>query len=469
MTEAWLLKIKIDKSNRKAVYIQIADGIIQLIKKGVLKANTTLPGTRVLATKLAVNRNTLVRALDVLINEGWLISEERKRIYVSDKVLITGGTKKKEAHKKHIEQISNDVIFFDDGLPDASCTPMEELARAYRRIFTRKGRWQIMNLTSELGDERFRETISSMLNDNRGMSTSLSDICITRGSQMAFFLTAHCLFKKGDLVLVENPGFKAAWETFEHAGATLIPIAVDQDGINIQQVEEVLKKETIKAIYLTPHHQYPTTVTLSLARRLRLIELSNTYNFTLIEDDYDNEYHFTQRPVMPISAHEEAENYVYIGTLSKLIAPAVRIGYIVSSPQFIAQIADLRRIVDRQGDTIMELSILELILSGDIRRHRKRMLSYYEKKRDYFSELLDYYMKDKVTYRKPDGGLAFWVQPIQAVNLAHVKKQVNAKYVSFYTPERFSFDKTITGIRLGYASLTEEKLEEGLRILSKHL
>lgn len=96
------------------------------------------------------------------------------------------------------------LIFFDDGLPDTTCTPMEELARAYRRIFSRKVRWQIMNIASELGDEKFRETISKMLNSNRGMQTSVSELCITRGSQMALYLTAHCLLGKGDNILIEN-------------------------------------------------------------------------------------------------------------------------------------------------------------------------------------------------------------------------------------------------------------------------
>lgn len=469
MTEAWLMKIKIDRTSKQAIYIQITDGIIDLIRKGTLKVNDSLPSTRILASELGVNRNTIVRAFDILTSEGWLTSEERKRFFVCNKLQINNASKRKKTEEKVKEIIHPHMIFFDDGLPDTSCTPIKELARAYRRIFANNGRGQIMNITSELGDEKFRETIAKMLNDTRAMNTSLSELCITRGSQMAFFLTAHCLLDKGDIILVENPGFKSAWETFEHAGATIIPIPVDEEGIDINRIEDLLKTKQIKAVYLTPHHQYPTTVTLSLARRLRLIELSNQHNFTIIEDDYDNEYHFAQRPVMPIAAHEAANNYVYIGTLSKLIAPAVRIGYIVSTPAFITQIGNLRKIIDRQGDTFMERSILELISSGEIRRHRKRMRIYYENKRDFFAELVDHYLHDKVDYKVPDGGLAFWLQPKHAINLFRLKKQANAKWVGFYTPDRFSFDQSITGLRLGYASLPEEKLEEGIRVLSKFL
>lgn len=464
-----ILKDKIDRTATKAIYVQIADLTIDAIKKGILKAGETMPSTRQVASELGVNRNTVVLAFDILINEGWIISEERKRTYVSDKIQISKIDRKKKIAVEPREIYRNDLIFLDDGLPDATLTPMKELARAYRRISSRKGHWQIMNIASELGDEKFRETISSMLNHNRGMQTSISNVCITRGSQMALFLTAHCLLNKGDIVLIENPGYSLAWDTFRHVGAQLIPVNVDEDGIDVDRIEAIVKEKPVKAILLTPHHQYPTTVTLSLARRFQLIELSNKYGFTIIEDDYDNEYHFSQRPIMPISSFEGIQNYVYIGTLSKLIAPAIRVGYIVSNPEFVVKIGKLRKIVDLQGDAIMEQSILDLMLSGDIRRHQKRMLAHYQAKRDFCAELLDKYLKDKVSYKVPDGGLAFWLKMTKEVDLVQLKEKVNTDLVSFYTPDRFSYDDPILGIRLGYASLSESNLERGIRILGKYL
>ena len=465
------LRAQIDRTAKKAIYIQIADGIIGFIKNGTWKAGEIMPGTRQVAAELRVNRNTVVQAFDILLAEGWLISEERKRTCISDKIQITPASEKEEVQQPLTEIYRKDLIFFDDGLPDVSCAPMEELARAYRRIFNRKARWQIMNLASEFGDEKFRHVISNMLNQNRSMRTSSHEICITRGSQMALFLTAHCLLERGDVILVENPGFRPAWEAFEHAGARIIPIPVDDEGIDVIEVESVLQKRKVKAVYLTPHHQYPTTATLSLARRLKLIELSNLYGFTIIEDDYDNVFHFSQRPVLPISSFESMDksNYVYIGSLSKLIAPAIRVGYIAASPRFIIKIGQLRKIIDGQGDTIMEQSIMELIGDGDIRRHQKRMLSYYERKRDYFASLLDHYLPDKVIYKKPDGGLAFWIKPVATVDLFRLKQQANTQLVSFYTSDRFSFDTPFTGLRLGYASLSEAELSNGIEVLAKLL
>lgn len=470
MLRPWLINLEIDKSSSKPIYIQIADALIAYIKNGTLKVGEALPGTRQIASSLNVNRNTVVQAFDVLLSEGWLDTSERKGSYVSDKlpsmIPFRNYPDVKPLDQEELKQ--EDMVFFDDGLPDTSCAPITELARSYRRLFAQKAGWKVMNRASEFGDIRFREAVSRMLNHNRSMNTSAKQICITRGSQMAFFLTAHCLLSPGDVVLIENPGFKPAWETFMHAGATLLPIPVDAEGIRTDEVERVLQKQKVKAIHITPHHQYPTTVTLSLSRRLKLIELSNKYQFTIIEDDYDNEYHFGQRPVMPVSAYEGIRNYVYVGTLSKLIAPAIRIGYIYSSSDFIEQVGRLRKIVDQQGDSIMEQAILELMNSGDISRHKKKMVSYYLEKRDFFASLLDYYLKDKVIYKKPDGGLAFWLQPVDNKDLFRLKETVNLKRVGFYTPDRFSFGAPVPGIRLGYASLSKEDLEKGIRILAKY-
>lgn len=152
-----------------------------------------------------------------------------------------------------------------------------------------------------------------------------------------------------------------------------------------------------------------------------------------------------------------------------MIAPAIRVGYIYSSTSLIDKVGKLRKIIDLQGDNIMEQSILELINSGDIRRHHKRMANYYLEKRDYFESLLNEYLKDKVIYKKPEGGLAYWLIPTSNIDLYKMKELTNKKLVSFYTPDRFSFGEPILGIRIGYASLSRENLKKGVKILSKYL
>lgn len=470
MLRPWPLEIQLDKKSDKVIYLQIADAVIDAIKTGKLVSGNALPGSRELAKLLKVNRNTVVEALDVLIAEGWLVTVDRKGTFVTDSLPTINHSSENKKDSEIIIEKLNSFLVFDDGLPDSRLAPMNDLARAYRELFSRKSRWQIMGYSSELGNLEFRKSIAQMLNFKRGMSISHDQICITRGSQMAMYLASHCILKSGEFVLVENPGYKPAWEAFENSGATLLPIDVESDGLNIKQVEKYLQKhQNIKAIYVTPHHQFPTTVTLSLKKRLRLIELSNQYNFTIIEDDYDNEFHFGQRPILPISSYSALKNYIYIGTFSKIVAPALRIGYLASSHENIQKIGNHRKIIDVQGDNIMEEAILNLINEGKIKRHLKKANLVYKNKRDFFENLLNQYLQDKIIFKKPEGGLAFWIVPKEEIDVLEIFEKLKSQGIQIMSPIRFSFDETIKGFRLGYASLSEKQMEEGIKALSKLL
>lgn len=468
MLRPWTIKIQLEKDSKKAIYLQIADHIIDMIKSGTLKSGDVLQGSRLLAHDLGVNRNTVIKALDILISEGWLYSEERKGLFVSANL----PTNKRDEIRKGIQQEipadrGKEVIIFDSGLPDTQIAPMRELVSAYRQIFNRKSRINPMLNRSEFGALRFRESVSRMLNQTRGMRTDYSQICITRGSQMALFLIAHALLNKGDLILVENPGYAPVWETFRHAGAELMPIAVDEKGINVEDIERVASAQQIKAVYITPHHQYPTTVIMSLDRRLRLIELSNRYGFTIIEDDYDCDFHFGIRPIAPLSSLDGANNTIYIGTFSKMISESLRVGYLVANDGIIQKVGNLRRIIDLQGDNIMEQAILELIESGVIKKHIRKASKYYLNKRNYFAALIDKYLSDKVTYKEPEGGLAFWLKLKNKQDINKLNQALQLRGVSIIPWTNYSFYSEIDGIRLGYASLSESQLERGIQILSK--
>lgn len=473
MLRGWKFEIRLDEKSGKAVYLQIADAIIKDIHSGRLKPGDALPGSRNLSQFLKVNRNTVVEALNVLLIEGWLLSKERQGTFVADTLPDFKSVQKNNRATAVIKNstVKHYHLQIDDGGPDSKIAPITELARAYRQIFNQKARWQMMGYGNELGDLEFRKSVVQMLNHQRGMQVNEQNICITRGSQMALYLTAQCLFAKGDYILIENPGYKPAWKAFEHAGAKLLPVSVDKNGLLLDDVITYLKSgKRIKAIYVTPHRQYPTTATLSLKRRLELIRLSNKYGFTIIEDDYDNEFHFGYRPVLPLSSFTELKKYVYIGTMSKVVAPALRIGYLASNDSaLIEQVGSLRKIIDVQSDNIMEQAILQLIKDGTIKRHIRKATNHYKAKRDFMARVLNKHITNKATYIMPEGGLAFWIVPNKQVDWLQVSKKLKSKGINIITPDTYSFDATINGIRLGYGSLSEKELEEGILAFSKML
>lgn len=470
MLRPWKLEFEIDKKLDKAVYLQIADTIIGDIRSGRLKPGDTLPGSRNLATMLKINRNTVVEAYQVLMNEEWVISKERKGIFVSDQLPALHENR----HERLPDVLDHPVkgygtmVNFDDGHPDSKIAPVTELARAYRQIFGIKAKWQMMGYGDEHGDIEFRKMISQMLNHQRGMQIQEQEISITRGSQMAMFLTAQSLLTSGDYIIVEDPGYQPAWQAFEYAGAQLLPVFVDEEGINVEAIEKLLSQHTnIKAIYITPHRQYPTMVTLSLSRRLRLIELANQHEITIIEDDYDNEFHFGYRPILPISSFPELNNYVYVGTLSKVVAPALRIGYLATKNQDLLQkIGNLRKIIDVHGDVIMEQAVLQLIKEGAVKKHIRKATAHYKNKRDFVYSLLNKHMKEVAHFNLPEGGLAFWIVPKVELDWDKVVSSLLEKNIKIIHPKQYSRNK-VNGFRLSYGSVSEEQLEQSIPIIAE--
>lgn len=474
MLRKWNFELQLEEQSDKAIYLQIADALIRDIQLGRLKPGDALPGSRSLSQRLKINRNTVVEALQVLIMEGWLISKERQGTFVAHTLPDFNKRTARNQLATPAQDTSNSSSFrwqMDDGIPDSKIAPISALARAYRQVFNQKGRWQLMGYSNELGDLDFRKEVVRMLNQQRGLHLTQDNICITRGSQMAMYLTAQCLIQKGDYVIIENPGYKPAWQAFEHAGAQLLPVNIDQEGLCIEEVEAYLKSgKRIQAIYVTPHHQYPTTVTLSLTRRLQLIALANTYNFTIIEDDYDNEFHFGYRPILPLCSYAELKNYVYIGTLSKVVAPALRIGYLATNNcGLLEQVANLRKIIDMQSDNIMEQAVLELIKDGTLKRHIRKATVHYKAKRDCMATILHKYLSDKASFSIPDGGLAFWIVPKKRIDWVHVSQQLQNKGIQMIMPDKYSFQDTVNGLRIGYGSLSEQELEEGIIALAQFL
>jgi GntR family transcriptional regulator/MocR family aminotransferase len=485
MLRPWKTVLTIKLNCEKSVYRQIAEGIIDEIKRGRLKPGVALPGTRQLALDLNVNRKTVVLAYEDLVAEGWLTSEYQKATFVSAKLpeqKISGRNarpvqtassftfKPAAVAGDPFTHKNKKLLVFDDGLPDVRLAPMDELARSYKRIFQQSSRWRMMGYGDPTGSERIRTAIAGMLLHDRGLSAEPERICITRGSQMALYLTANALIEKGDYVAIEQPGYAPAWKTFSQCGARLLPVKVDGEGICVEALEKLCTQKQLKAIYVTPHHQFPTAVSMKIDRRMKLVELSNRYGFAIIEDDYDHEFHFNSKSLLPVASLEGAANVIYISSLSKIVAPAVRIGYILSSEAFIKTVATHRRLIDVQGDSVMEHAVAELMEEGAIKKHSRKAYAVYRERRENMAAKLNEYLGNKISFDKPEGGLAYWVTLSKSRDTRELAGKLLTKGVSVIPTEPFSYrQKPLNALRLGYASLTADELERALEIINKTL
>lgn len=223
-----------------------------------------------------------------------------------------------------------------------------------------------------------------------------------------------------------------------------------------------------RALYITSHHHYPTTVTLSAARRIKLLSLAEKYGFIIIEDDYDYDFHYLSSPLLPLVSADTKGMVVYIGTLSKTIAPAIRTGYIIAPQNLILELARVRQLIDTQGDPIMELALVELFEEGHIKRHLKKAQLIYHKRRDFLCGLLKEQLPDIIDFKIPDGGLAIWAKYHKSVPLPPLTEKLRAQGLILSNGLiHNTSSQSINATRMGFGWMNEEEIEESVGMLVK--
>lgn len=302
-----------------------------------------------------------------------------------------------------------------------------------------------------------------MLAHTRGLPIGADDVLITRGSQMALALVARALIAPGDTVAVERWGYAPAWDAFEHAGATLHGVEIDEHGIDVDALEAL----TPRAVYVTPQHQYPTMVSLDASRRLRLLDWAARNRVAIIEDDYDNEYHYDGQPLHPLAALDRRGSVIYVGTLSKVLAPGLRIGWVVAPPNLIEAMVRLRRAFDGQGGLPTEAGIAELLEDREVQRHIWRTRRLYAERRDALAAALREHLGDALTFDVPSGGLALWARIEGGPRADAWAERALSHGVRVTTGRRYSLARRPSQhLRLGFARHTPEELRQAATILS---
>jgi GntR family transcriptional regulator/MocR family aminotransferase len=320
MLRPWkmLLAERIDSHREAPLYMQIVHALIHEIQRGRLLPGAYLPSSRELAAALGVNRKTIVLAFEDLIAQGWLTSAGTRGTMVAASLPDMGVRRAQErwsvaAASPVIAEYPfkdaaplpprNWTVKLDEGSPDGRLFPSDLLARAYRTAVQRAARDNRLLYGDPRGSSLLREAIATMLRTQRGVMATADNVCITRGSQMGVYLAARVLVRPRDVVLVEELTYQAAVGVLEECGAKIIPVGLDKQGVNLDEVERMCRAHRVRAIFLTPHHQFPTTVALQPDRRLRLLNLARQFSFAVIEDDYDHEFHFESQPLLPMASY----------------------------------------------------------------------------------------------------------------------------------------------------------------------
>jgi GntR family transcriptional regulator/MocR family aminotransferase len=480
----WDLQLQIDSGSGDPLFLQISRAISADIQRGRLRPGARLPGSRTLAASLGVHRNTVIAAYAELASEGWIESSQasgtfvaralptvRPRAFIRSPQQAGGrparpGFELRGAVGPVDSPTPAGAYQMSGGIPDVRLAPAAELARAYARVLRQDAR-AVLGYSGPHGHPRLRTALAAMLAAHRGLATEADDVLVTRGSQMALDLTARALVDTGDVVAVEALGYRYAWEALRRYGARLVPIPVDEQGLDVQALAELVDRTPIRAVCVTPHHHYPTMVTMSASRRVALLALAQRKGFAIIEDDYDHEFHYEGRPVLPLASADSAGVVVYIGSLSKILAPGVRLGYVVAPRALLDRLAAHRTFVDRQGDHAIELAVAHLLEDGTLQRCVRRTRRIYHARRDFLGAELQRRLGHVLSFRLPSGSMAIWAKVASEVDADAWVERALQRNVVIRAAKHFAFDnRSRPFVRIGFAAHDERELADAVRRLT---
>ncbi|MBC3488400.1 PLP-dependent aminotransferase family protein [Pseudomonas sp. SWRI50] len=474
----WRPLLKLDGAQPQASYRKIVEGLVTAIVEGRLRPGTLLPGTREMAQLLDVNRKTVILAYEEAVTKGWLESVQRRGTFVSTR--LAAGTL--AAHSAppsfalalheapavpyftNSEQVTAlqhrpGALFFDNGACDHRLLPQAVLHRYYRKALRNSFTTNTVRHGCESSSQCLRSALADMLRHNRSLNVGAEHICLTQGVQMSLYLTASALLKPGDVVLVERLSYPPAWEIFRQLGARLVTVDLDEEGCRVDQIDALCRVHDVRMMYLTPHHQFPTTVSLHAARRQQLLELARLHDFCVIEEDYDHEYHFAGRPYLPLASDRSQRHVIYIGSLSKSLGSTFRCSFIVAPPNVIEVLERTAVLTLGQGDAVMQRMLADLINDGELKKHLRRVSTEYRRRREALLSGLRDAFGEQIAVQEPEGGLALWVKFADTLDVDQLAANALELDLVVRGGGQFSpFGHRENALRLGFASLDVDEI-----------
>lgn len=399
----------LDRSDRASLQEQLARQIKELIQRGVLAAGDALPSTRDLAGQLTVSRNTAVYAYERLVSEGYLESIPRMGVFVSSTIALSRHSRwssrsRARRHSAPAAAPSEPLGLpapFRPCQPDVGLFPLVIWNRLRGRALRHAGRGLLHYQAScAAGLPALRENVAGYLRDHRGVRCDWRQVVITSGSQQGLFLLATLLLGPRTQVYMEDPGYVEARHAWRSAGAHILPGPVDEQGLRLP----ARHSGKISLLYTTPSRQFPTGASLSLARRLALMDFAGRTRAWIIEDDYDSELRYGAAPLPSLQSLDPSDRVIYVGTFSKLLFPSLRLGYVVVPEPLLDKFIELKHLADDHLPLIDQATLALFLESGAFYSHIRRCRRAYAERQALFMKLFAGESLP-LTFEHTDGGM----------------------------------------------------------------
>ncbi|MBA4182903.1 MAG: PLP-dependent aminotransferase family protein [Acidobacteria bacterium] len=483
--------IMLDEKSESPLYRQIYEAIRRSILSGEFHSGRQLPASRLLATQIGVSRMTVINAYDQLLAEGYLESRAGAGTFVAEHLpeefLQTLGIKlqksdgetsprnlKLSGYGKNISKeigriLQNNqatpIIPFQHGLAAIDDFPFDVWAKLTSRCYQTLQRNRF-GYGEPAGFYPLRESIAAYLKSARAVNCTPEQVIITNGAQHAFDLIGRILLEAKTEVWVENPCYFGARQAFQSVGAKLIPVPVDKNGFDLSAA--LKQSRNARMVYVTPSHQFPLGVTMSLSRRLQLLEWASKAGSWIVEDDYDSELRYAGRPLASLQGLDRDGRVLYIGTFSKMIFPALRLGCLVVPRDLVEIFTAVRALNGSHSALIDQATLAAFITEGHLARHIRRMRRLYEERQEILISEAKKHLKGKLEVKKSVSGMHLigWLN--DDVKDYSVAKKAAEFGVKVAAVSSHSFTKQERGgLILGYTAFNEEQIKKGVKQLAK--
>jgi GntR family transcriptional regulator / MocR family aminotransferase len=470
MLEIPLLGFSINPNSGIPLHRQIYDLLRQNIINGTLPFKTKLPATRAFSLKYGVSRNTVLAAFDDLIAEGFLEARVGAGTFVRHQTPVNSRISSQQLSNRGLTisgaqftiPRETRIAAFRHGIGDLSLFPWDVWTRLYKRAANQN---QNFGYPDPAGFLPLRRAIANHIAATRAVRCSSDQIIITSGSQQAIGLAAQLLLEPNDLVWHENPGYLGARGALLAAETQVIPIPVDAHGLDVLAGQQLAPKARLA--YVTPSHQYPTGVTMTHERRLQLLQWANLANAWILEDDYDSEYRYDHRPLESLQSLDQHGRVIYIGTFSKVLFPALRLGYMVVPVNLVAAFTTARALQDRGSSLLEQHALADFIGEHHFARHVRRTQKLYLERQLVLRESLDAHLPNLELQGFEAGmHLSAWLPKgldDLAISKSAEQQGLEVMPISAYSQTPL----TQGGLFLGYAAISPKEIRDGVKTLSQ--